>query len=205
MSAMATAQVVMVAIMTMTPLFLHQHAHGLHTVGQVIAAHIVGMFALSPLSGRLADRHGGTRVVAAGLATLILSAALAIGASGHIGLLTIAVTLLGYGWNLCFVGGSSLLAVSLPATVASRAEGHLDAVVWATSGVASLGAGALMAVGGYPLVAVVAAALISLPITIAARSGPGTAFPGCPDRAASFVPSVEPVKGTGLDPRRAAG
>lgn len=57
-TAMVTAQLVMVAVMTMTPLQLHAHGHGLDVVGWILSAHLAGMFALSPVTGRLTDRFG---------------------------------------------------------------------------------------------------------------------------------------------------
>src|SRR5436190_10032948 len=53
LAAMVGAQVAMVAVMTMTPLQLHTHGHGLQVVGYVLSAHMIGMFALAPLSGRI--------------------------------------------------------------------------------------------------------------------------------------------------------
>ena len=67
----------MVLIMTMTPLHMTQHGHGLAAVGFVISGHTFGMFALSPISGRLTDRYGSPVVIAAGLAILAISSVLA--------------------------------------------------------------------------------------------------------------------------------
>ena len=49
--ALVTGQVVMVLIMTMTPLHMTDHGHDLGAVGLVISGHTFGMFGLSPLSG----------------------------------------------------------------------------------------------------------------------------------------------------------
>ena len=59
------AQVVMVLIMTMTPIHLMDHGHDLATVGFVLSAHTFGMFGLSPITGRLTDRFGAPAVIAA--------------------------------------------------------------------------------------------------------------------------------------------
>ena len=63
MVSLVTVQVVMVLIMTMTPLHMTAHGHDLAAVGIVISGHTFGMFALSPISGRLTDRFGSSRVV----------------------------------------------------------------------------------------------------------------------------------------------
>ena len=75
--SLVAAQVVMVLIMTMTPLHLTDHGHGLATVGLVLSAHTFGMFGLSPITGRLTDRFGSVPVIGAGLATLAGAALLA--------------------------------------------------------------------------------------------------------------------------------
>ena len=56
--ALIVGQFVMVLIMTMTPLHMTEHGHDLAAVGIVLSGHTFGMFALSPISGRLTDRFG---------------------------------------------------------------------------------------------------------------------------------------------------
>jgi MFS family permease len=112
--ALVFGQVVMVLIMTMTPLHMTQHGHGLGAVGLVISGHTFGMFALSPLSGRFTDRYGSPIVITAGLAVLAVSSVMAALAPPEGGvILFIALFLLGYGWNLGFVAGSAMLAGNL--------------------------------------------------------------------------------------------
>ena len=48
---MVTAQVVMVAVMTATPLAMHMSGQGLDVVGMVLSVHILGMFALCFIGG----------------------------------------------------------------------------------------------------------------------------------------------------------
>lgn len=166
LTAMVCGQVAMVAVMTMTPVHLREHGQGLAVVGGVLSAHMIGMFALSPLSGRLADRFGGSTTIALGMGTLVCSSVVAIlaptDASGP--LLSIALFLLGYGWNLCFVGGSSLLSRDLPADQRTRLQGGIDATVWAVSAVASLASGRLLAIGDYGFLAAVAGLIAIVPV-----------------------------------------
>ena len=80
----------------------------------VISGHTFGMFALSPISGRLTDRFGSVPVILAGLITLAFSAVMAAAAPPEGGaVLFLALFLLGYGWNLGYVAGSALLTTSL--------------------------------------------------------------------------------------------
>ncbi|WP_410668497.1 MFS transporter [Amycolatopsis sp. cmx-4-68] len=171
--AMVAAQLTMVAVMTMTPLQLQAHGHGLDVVGWVLSAHLIGMFALAPLSGRIADRWGPRVTVNAGLGVLALAAATALAApTAHTSGLPVALFLLGYGWNLVFVGGSAQLSRDLAPETRSRVQGTVDAVVWSASALAGLGSGQLYAGGGYALVAVVGGVLALLPLALlASRDG----------------------------------
>jgi MFS family permease len=164
--SMVCAQLTMVAVMTMTP--LHMRDHGLEVLGLVISAHMVGMFALAPVSGRLADRFGGTVTTYLGIGLLVVSAVAAFGAGEPAGL-SLAMFLLGYGWNLVFVGGSATLSRELPEDQRIQLQGAVDAVVWGSSALASFGAGLLFGLGGYSLVAVVGGVIAVLPVIVLAR------------------------------------
>ncbi|NYH90022.1 MFS transporter [Actinopolymorpha rutila] len=178
LAGMVSAQLAMVAVMTMTPLQLHRHGQGLDVVGWVLSAHLAGMFALSPLSGRLTDRLGGRTVISAGAGALIGSAALAMAApTSHTVGIPLALFLLGYGWNLCFVGGSAILSRELPAGVRSQVQGTVDAVVWGSSASAGLASGAVFAGGGYVLVAFVAGLIAVAPLVVLLASRPRLASP----------------------------
>lgn len=161
---LATAQVVMVLIMTMTPLHLIDHGHGLVTVGFVLSAHTFGMFGLSPITGRLADRFGSRRVIAVGLAGLAVAALLAALAPPDGGaLLTLALFLLGYGWNLCFVAASSLVTHELSLGERTRVQGIADTLTWGAAAFASLASGLVMAAASYTVLGFLGIALTAVP------------------------------------------
>ncbi|HEX5589403.1 MAG TPA: MFS transporter [Candidatus Limnocylindrales bacterium] len=163
--ALIVGQFVMVLIMTMTPLHMTQHGHGLGAVGAVLSAHTLGMFALSPLSGRLAERIGAVRTIVVGTSILALSSAMAAAAPPTGGnLLLVALFLLGFGWNLGFVAGSALLSEHLELHERTRVQGIADALIWSTSAAASLGSGLLMAVAGYTALGILGVGLVVIPI-----------------------------------------
>ncbi|QFU94534.1 MFS transporter [Amycolatopsis sp. YIM 10] len=163
--AMVAAQVAMVAMMTMSAPQLHQHGHGLDVVGWILTAHMIGMFALAPISGRIADRWGGRATIFAGIGTLAVASAASVAApTSHTTGIPLSLFLLGYGWNLVFVGGSSLLSKQH-----RKLQGTVDAVVWSTSALAGLAAGPLFALGGYVLVAVVAGIAALIPLVVLTR------------------------------------
>jgi MFS family permease len=152
--AMVSGQIVMVLVMTMTPVHVHDMGHGLATVGFVISAHTLGMFALSPVSGRLVVRFGTIPIIYAGFAVL-----------------------------LAFVAGSSLLTAGASLADRIRLQGTVDVGVWVASGIASVSSGVLLDRFGYPVLSLVAGALLALPavaIWFGSRSGAAG-----PDAAAS--------------------
>lgn len=169
LAAMVAGQVAMVAVMAMTPVHLHHQGEALGMTGAVLSAHMLGMFALAPISGRLADRFGGIRVIIGGVGTLLLSTVLAAVAPLSTAGLSIALFLLGYGWNLCFVGGSSLLSGHLGASDRTRLQGRVDGIVWGSSAVASLLSGRLLEWGDYSFVAMVAGVVAVVPVVFALR------------------------------------
>ncbi|GAB7043178.1 MULTISPECIES: MFS transporter [Catenuloplanes] len=165
-AAVATGHLVMVAVMSMTPVHLgegHADADLLRIVGIVLSVHIAGMYGLSPVTGWLADRYGRRPVIIGGLVLLITACAVA-GTAGHdTPRLTLGLALLGLGWSGTMVGGSTLLSESVPATGRPAVQGLSDLVM----GVAGAGAGALsgavVALAGYGTLTVLAA-MAALPV-----------------------------------------
>ena len=164
-AALIAGQATMVLIMTMTPLHLTHHGHGLGTVGVVISGHVFGMFALAPVSGWITHRIGQLQTIFLGTGVLIaasLLAGLAPPASSEI--LFVALFLLGWGWNLGFVAGSAMLASGVELAERARVQGVADAVIWTTSAVASLGSGAVVAAAGFSTLGLIGVAIVVAPI-----------------------------------------
>jgi predicted MFS family arabinose efflux permease len=158
--ALVVGQVVMVGIMTMTPLHMDDHGHGLGAVGLVISAHTLGMFAFSPISGRIAARVGSVPAILAAAAILALAAGMSAAAPSDGPMLGLALFLLGYGWNLGFVAGSTLLVSGATHAERTRTEGVSDSIVWASSAAASLGSGVVVAQAGFGLLGLLGLALV---------------------------------------------
>ncbi len=165
--ALITGQVVMVLIMTMTPLHMGEHGHSLSAVGLVISGHTFGMFGLSPLSGRLTDRFGSVPVILAGLATTATASVLAAAAPPDGGtILFIALFLLGYGWNLGYVAGSALLTTGLGVAERTKLQGTTDALIWSSAAAASLSSGLIMAAANFAVLGLIGAALVVVPVVL---------------------------------------
>ncbi|GHG11821.1 MFS transporter [Streptomyces zaomyceticus] len=170
-TVMITAQLVMIAVMTMTPVHMAGHGHTTQAVGLVIALHVGAMFLPSPLSGLLADRIGGRRVAVAAGAVLLGAGLLAGLAPPHsVPLLACALVLLGVGWNLALLGGTAMLTDAAPAENRAAVQGLADvgmSVAGATGGMVS---GLVMGGGGYPVLAAAAGALALAVIPAVAMS-----------------------------------
>ena len=165
--ALVVGQFVMVLIMTMTPLHMTEHGHDLTAVGIVLSAHTLGMFALSPVSGRLTDRFGPVPTIFAGTAVLATASIMAAVAPPDGGLiLLVALFLPGLGWNLGFVAGSALLSAHLELHERTRVQGSADALIWSSAAAASLGSGLIMATVGYTALGILGAGAVIIPIVV---------------------------------------
>ncbi|MDP1715866.1 MAG: MFS transporter [Anaerolineales bacterium] len=163
--SMVLGQMVMVLIMVITSLHMREYNHGLPDISLVISSHTFGMYAFSILSGRLADRWGRGLVILIGSATLVV-ASIAATVSVDVLPLSVALFLLGLGWNFCFVGGSTLLADQLSPLERSRTQGFNDLLIGLASALGSLGSGFIFAALGYNMMAYVSAAFALIPFTV---------------------------------------
>jgi MFS family permease len=158
--AMVATQLVMVAVMTMTPIHLRAHGHGLGAVGLVISLHIASMYLPSPLTGWLADRYGRRPVlVAAGLALLSAGVVASLAPGSSVVALTVALALLGLGWNLGLIGGTALVTDATTLDDRARAQGNIDVAVAVSGAAAGISSGAVVAASSYPALALGAGAL----------------------------------------------
>jgi MFS family permease len=165
LGAMVCGQVVMVLIMTVTSLHMHHHQHGLDDVGTVITAHTLGMFGLSVFTGPLADRFGRPLTIAAG-ALLLIAGSLIAPLSLMTGWLSLALFLVGLGWNLCYIAGSSLLSDILAPSERAGVQGANELVVNLASAFSSLSSGFILAAFGYGMLGLAGAALALLPLAM---------------------------------------
>lgn len=147
---LALTNLVMVAVMAIAPVDMRSHGHDLQLVGVAISMHVAGMFAPSPVSGWLADRVGPRTVAAVGFVLLLLS-----GLAGTLvdladAVWTIAVlVVLGVGWNLGIVGGSTLLVSSVSAPLRPRAEGLGEVAMGLAAAAGAPVAGVVASVGSF--------------------------------------------------------
>jgi MFS family permease len=174
-AALVVGQVVMMLIMTATPIHIEDGGHDLGLVGAVFSAHTLGMFAFAPLAGWLADRLSPKPVIGAGTTVLLVSAFMAALAPEHaVVTLGWALFLLGFGWSLGFVAGSALLTRDVDLDVRPILQGRVDSGVWLASALSSAGAGVLLAGPGYSFLSLLGAALIVVVMVMTATAGQTT-------------------------------
>lgn len=166
MMAMVFGQAVMVMIMTITSLHMENHNHTVPDISLVISSHVFGMYAFSLVSGRLADRFSRSAVIMAGAGTLIL-ACLVAPLSPDVLPMSVALFLLGLGWNFCYVGGSSLLSDQLSPNERAQTQGFNDLLIGSVSALGSLGSGVVFATVGFGMMGLVGAVFAVIPLGLA--------------------------------------
>ncbi|MDE2990669.1 MAG: MFS transporter [Chloroflexota bacterium] len=170
--AMLVGQLVMVMVMTIAPVHLDDHGHVPTTISIAVSVHTVGMFGLAALTGRLVDRYGQMAVIALGTAQLVAASVLTP-FSADLGVMLLAMFLVGYGWNMCFVAGSALLIVGLSPRERGRTQGAGDALAAVAAATGSLATGPVFSAGGMNWVGVAALAGSFVLVAVLARRGLG--------------------------------
>lgn len=163
------SHVIMVAIMTMTPIHMENHGTGLTAVGIIIGLHVAAMYLPSLGTGALVDKLGRTTMVIASGVTLAVSGLLASFASGDsIIWLTTALTLLGLGWNFGLISGTAIIVDSTNVTTRAKTQGAVD--VWVAFGgtAGSLLSGVVVAYSSYAILGMIGMylALLLIPLII---------------------------------------
>jgi MFS family permease len=150
--AMAGSQAAMVGVMTMTPPHMKDHDHA-DLSALVIAVHILGMFGLAPLVGRFVDRVGAVRAIQVGAIVLGTGTVAAVIAGYVPALIFVGLFLLGLGWNLGLIGGTTLLTASVPTSARVEAQGTGDLTLSLCGAVAAFGSGFVKQSAGFHILA----------------------------------------------------
>lgn len=170
-ATIASAHAVMVGVMVMTPVHMGHHGADVRIIGLTISLHIFGMYALSPVFGRLTDRLGPTRVLGIGVAQLVVAVVLAAASTpqGGAGFLA-GLLLLGTGWSAALIASSALLTASLPLDDRAPAQGLSDLAMNVAGGSAGALSGLIMTLLGFPLMAAATVLLLLAPALLVVRA-----------------------------------
>ncbi|MEU8579707.1 MFS transporter [Streptomyces abikoensis] len=160
LGALVVGHAVMVSVMTMTPVHLAHHGASLSVVGFTISLHILGMYGLSPLVGRAADRLGRIPVILAGQVVFTAATVLAGTSGGRQWPVTAGLFLLGVGWSCATVAGSALLSESVAGEHRSEVQGLSDMLMNLVGAAGAALSGVVLAGYGYGGLNIAAAALV---------------------------------------------
>ena len=157
---MVITQIVMVGIMTMTPIHMRDHGHGLSATGLVIGVHVAGMFLPSPVTGYLVDRLGRVPLMIAAGITLPASGVMAAFAPhDSVLILSVALGLLGLGWNFGLVSGTAMVTDSTPLETRASTQGAVDLCVALSGASGGIMSGVVVASTSYTVLGLAGGAL----------------------------------------------
>jgi len=169
-TTMIATQVAMVAVMTMTPVAMQSHGHGLGAAGAVIAAHIAAMYLPSPISGVLVDRWGRLPTAMTSVTVLLLAGCCAaLSSGGSMALITIALVLLGFGWNLGLLAGTALVVDGTAPAQRPQVQGSIDVLVALSGAGAGAASGLVTAVFNYPTLTILCGLIGVAAVPVAVR------------------------------------
>jgi len=146
--------------MSMAPLQVVHLGHDIDEANWIISIHVASMYLPSLVSGILVDRIGRKNTaICAGL-ILITAGILAATATGETLIqLTIALVLLGVGWNLGLVSGTTLLVDFVAIGKRARFQGIADVFISISTSIASFFAGIIFTVSSYAVLSYIGVAI----------------------------------------------
>ena len=151
MACTAAGHGLMILIMNATPLAMSLCGLPLERSVSVIQWHVLGMFLPAFVAGPLVDRLGGRRVAWVGMTLLAVSAAVALSGQSVVQFL-LSSLLLGMGWNLMLVAGTTLLAFGHAPEERGHAQGLMELGNGSLAALMSFSSGALITSVGWSAV-----------------------------------------------------
>ncbi len=174
LAAMVASQTAMVAVMTMTPSHMKDHGNA-DLSAYVIALHIAGMYAFAPFVGRFVTRIGQVPAVMVGSVVLGLGTVVSTLAGYVPALIFAGLFLLGIGWNIGLIAGSSMLTGAVPPDSRVEVQGTADLTMSFCGGLAAFASGFIKQAWGFHLLAD-AATLLAGVLLVAAFSYRGASY-----------------------------
>lgn len=175
---MVVTQISMIAIMTMTPVHMRTHDHGLGAVGLVIGLHVGAMYLPSLVTGTLVDRYGRTKMaVAAGVTLLVAGIMAAFSPGDSIAWLIVALVLLGVGWNFGLIAGTALVVDATVAESRPRVQGTIDVFIALGGAAGGALSGIIMGATSFAALSIIGGllSLLIVPVLLWARDERGKA------------------------------
>jgi len=171
-TVMVLTQIVMVAIMTMTPVHMKHHGHGLAEVGIVIGFHVGAMYLPSLVTGILVDKIGRTAMsIASGITLLLAGVVAAFAPSDSMVLLIVALSLLGLGWNFGLISGTAQIVDATEPSTRAKTQGKMDVFVALAGASGGALSGMVVANSSYAVLSLAGGllSLVLIPVVIWSR------------------------------------
>jgi MFS family permease len=160
---------VMSFVMTAAPISMHvHHGYSVAATSWVIQSHVMAMFLPSLFSGHLIARFGERAMMLWGAALLAGCVVVSLMGQG-VTHYWWGLVLLGVGWNLLFVAGTTLLAREFAGIDRHRAQAMNEFVVFGTQACVSLLAGVAVHRLGWEALNVATLPLLALMLGMALR------------------------------------
>ena len=164
----------MILVMNATPLAMHGAGHSLASSTHVIQWHVLGMFVPSLVAGKAVDLFGARRIAWLGAALLAASAAVALVGPQFLPFL-ISSLLLGAGWNLMILAGTTLLSQACTPQEAPHAQPLMEWANSASAAAMSFGCGVLIQTLGWPAINAAMLAVLAGLVWVLLRAQPAPA------------------------------
>ena len=166
--SLASSQASMAAVMGVSGAAIAHAGHGVPVLSSVMLAHFFGMFGLSRVVGRFADRVGRRQSIFVGLALLTLGGAVVALVPGATGF-AIGLLLVGFGWSFAFIGSTVLLADASEPANRARVVGRADLTAQLAAATVAAGGGWWFAKYGVAGLGILAIVVASLPLIFLMR------------------------------------
>jgi MFS family permease len=160
--ALAAAQAAMASVMGVAGAATMHDGHGVRALGVLMVMHFIGMFGLSRVVGRVADRFGRRPTIIAGMALLAAGGATTI--VPGLAAFGVGMLLVGLGWSFAFIGATLVLTDITEASRRARVMGRADLITQVTAGVVSLSGGLWYASRGTGAIGLLAIGVVALPM-----------------------------------------
>lgn len=139
---------VMNLLMAATPLAMQVCGYDFDAAAMVLQWHVVGMFAPGFFTGHLIRRWGVLPVMGVGVLLNLGCAVIALSGQ-NVEQFTVALLLLGVGWNFLFTGSTTLALQAYRPEEKDRAQAVINFAVFATMALTSFASGALVTMQGW--------------------------------------------------------
>jgi len=152
---MVLTQIVMLAIMTMTPVHMQHHGHTLNAIGIVIGLHIGFMYLPSLITGVLVDKLGAKFMSIASALTLLLAGFVsALSPTNSVFWIAVGLSLLGIGWNFGLISGTTIIVQSTSLDIRAKVQGKIDVFIALSGAAGGALSGVVMAQSNYMTLAI---------------------------------------------------